>query len=112
VVVVGQVRFEKTEHGERDRACFEERKDNRESAREPRGFDAAAGFVFAEAELFDAVTEERREAFSDMETASIHFAQMFDDCRDRAPMGGDEDVELPEKRVVRKIGEADRCSLK
>jgi hypothetical protein len=40
VVVVGQVRFEKTEHGDGDGACFEEREDNAESTREPRGFDA------------------------------------------------------------------------
>jgi hypothetical protein len=43
-----------------------------------------------------------------VEPANVHFAQMFDERRGSTPMRGDEDVELVEKRIVRKTGEAHR----
>jgi hypothetical protein len=40
-----------------------------------------------------------------VEPASIHFAQMVDERRGGVPMRGDDDMELTEKRIVRKAGE-------
>jgi hypothetical protein len=101
VVVVGQMRLEKAEHGQRDGTGLKERVDGRKPARQTGGFDATARFVLAEPELCHAVAKKGREALFHVKPARVHLAQVQDELCRHAPMRADDDVKFLEKCVVR-----------
>ena len=106
MVVVRQMGLQKTEHGQRDGACRKERVNGGKPTREAGCLDAAARFVLTEAELGQAIAEERREPLFDMKAASVDLTQMKEEvCRD-APMGADDDVEPMKQCIVGHAGES------
>jgi hypothetical protein len=97
--------LKKAEHGQRDGTGGQERVDGRKPAGEAGGLDAAARFVFAEAQLRHAVAEERREALLHVKPPSVHLAKVQDEiCRD-APMSAGEGVKIAEQGIVGEGGE-------
>jgi hypothetical protein len=94
--------LEEAKHRQRNRARLKERVDSRKPAREAGGFDAAARFVFAEQQLFDAIAEKGGEAPFHVEPASVYLCKVLDKLCRHPPMRTDDNVKLVEKRIVRK----------
>ncbi len=57
VALVGQIGFEKREHGQRNASRLQERKDSRKSAQKAGALDAPIRFVLAEMKELEAVAE-------------------------------------------------------
>jgi hypothetical protein len=97
--------LEQSEHTEREGSRREKRTNGGESSSQPSSFDATTRFVFTETELRHAITEERREAPFYVKSAGVDLCQVLDELQSQLPLRIHDEVESPQKRVIREIGE-------
>jgi hypothetical protein len=92
--------LQEREAGERDVPGCELSEDRGESSREASGFDTSTCFVFAEAQMFEAVLEERGIAASEHGGTGVEFRQMRHDVGHARSLRRNECVEAGEEACV------------
>ncbi|MPY88407.1 MAG: hypothetical protein GEU99_10825 [Luteitalea sp.] len=103
VVLVGQVRCEEPNRGERDRPRGELREDRREAAGGPRDFYPVVRGVLRETQHLRAVREERGTAFGQIEAPGIERGEGGDEARGRIAFAGSEAGHLAEQILIGEV---------
>ena len=75
MILVGQMRRQQPDRGQRERRRFEQVEDDRISSRRSTRFDAVVGAALGQVQLLRAIREHRRIAFAEIQAPAVDLRQ-------------------------------------